>query len=62
MEGAGEEEDVITTVAELSPRSVVSLSSVRREASKIIPPHCPYKFKMESLPENCISHSLLCQR
>lgn len=38
MGGAGEGEDVITTVAELSPRSVVSLSSVRREASKIIPP------------------------
>lgn len=38
MEGAGEGEDVITTVAGLSPRSVVSLSSVRREASKIIPP------------------------
>lgn len=33
MEGGG----VITTVADLSPRSVVSLSSVQREASKIIP-------------------------
>lgn len=36
--GVGGVGDVITTVAELSPHSVVSLSSVRREASKIIPP------------------------
>lgn len=52
-------EDVITTVAELSPRSVVSLSSVQREASKIIPPIVLTNSKWRASPK-IVSHIHYC--
>lgn len=57
----GEERgDVITTVAELFPLSVVSLLSVQHKAFKIIPPIVLTNTKWRA--ENCNWHPLLCQR
>lgn len=52
--------DVITTVAELSPLSVVSLLSVQHTAFKIIPSIVLTNTKWRA--ENCNWHPLLCQR
>lgn len=49
--------DVITTVAELSPRSVVSLSSVQHEASKIIP---PLSLQIQNGEQKIVSHIHYC--
>lgn len=58
--GGGWVGDVITTVAELSPHSVVSLLSVQHKAFKIIPPIVLTNTKWRA--ENCNWHPLLCQR